>query len=425
MGKLLIKNGRVVDGASNRDEATDLLIEDGKIVAMGANLSDATAEVFDATGKVVMPGAVDLHVHLRDLDQAHKETVATGTAAALKGGVTTLFAMANTVPRLDGAEVIKKYQQIIAVNAVVETHVVGGITQKLEGKALAPIEDYPALGIKAISDDGYDVRDEAVLEEAYAVCQKLDLLLITHPEMHDMAVDGVMNEGSVSAELGVPGQPSEKEWKAVERGVKLALKYKVRAHFTHLTCSESVDLIREAKKQSDLITADVTPHHIMLTDEILRKIGGMGKVNPPLRTEADRQALIEGIKDGTVDCIVTDHAPHSLEEKQKPIPEAAFGFTGLETMIPVTITELHHKQGMPLVDVIGLLTSAPAGIVQIDRGQIREGATANLTIVDLDAEKAVEAASFASKGKNTPFEGMLLKGWPETTVYRGTLYSPL
>lgn len=423
MAKLLINNGRVIDPASGRDEVLDVLIEGGVIKEISERIEvTGDLELYDADGKWVIPGVIDLHVHLRDLNQANKETIETGTMAARKGGVTTVFAMPNTVPRLDNTETIKDYQNLIDDYAAVETHIVGAITEHLLGEKLAALNSYKQHGITMVSDDGYDVNNEGLLKDAYKKCKKLGLLLVTHPEMTSIAPDGVINEGVVSEELKVPGQPNEKEWKAVERGIKLALKTGARAHFTHVSTKESLELVREAKKESDLITCDVTPHHITFTDELVLKEHGMAKVNPPLRSEADRQALIEGIKDGTVDAIATDHAPHTREEKLHKLTEAAFGFVGLETLIPSVLTQLHIKEGIDLLTIIRLMTIGPATIAGLDTGRIAEGARADLTIIDPEMEEKVNPHDFVSKGRNTPFEGMILKGWPVATIYKGEVY---
>jgi dihydroorotase len=421
MAQLLIRNGRVIDPASGRDEVTDILIEGDRIMGVSMIHPSTEAKIVDATGKLVIPGVIDLHVHLRDFDQAYKETVETGTSAALRGGVTTVFAMPNTKPPLDSEENINRYQTLIRQKAAVETHVVGAITRGLRGKELAEIDRYPRLGIRMVTDDGCDVNDEILLEQAYAKAKANGLVLMTHPEMNSIAPNGVVNKGRVSQKLGMPGQPNEKEWKAVERGIRLALKTGARAHFTHLSCAESVERVRQAKRKTDQITCDTTPHHLFLTEELVLKIGGMAKVNPPLRTEADRQALIEGIKDGTIDCVVTDHAPHSMEEKEKDLIHAAFGFTGLETLIPAILQELHFNQKIDLKKVIGLLTSGPAKILGIERGQVQAGASANLTLIDLNLKKMVRRNNLVSKGKNTPFDGMTLKGWPLATIFMGKM----
>ncbi|MBN2096210.1 dihydroorotase [Candidatus Peregrinibacteria bacterium] len=422
MSKLLIKNGRLLDPESGCDQVADILIEDGKIYEIDPVTPSLDAEAVDAGGKLVIPGVIDLHVHLRDLEQAYKETIETGTAAALHGGVTTVFTMPNTQPKLDCAERIKEYLELIRQSAKVHVHVVAAISKGLKGEMLAELEAYPDLSVWFITDDGFDIDDEALLEKAYAKAKGLGLTLMTHPEMHSIAPDGVVNEGKISQQLGVPGQPNEKEYKAVERGIRLAKKTGARAHFTHLSAKESIELIRQAKKETDLITCDATPHHFSLTEDLVLTKGGLAKVNPPLRTEADRQAVIEGIKDGTVDAIVTDHAPHSMEEKDTDIKQAAFGFSEVELLIPTTLNELYHKQGMKLMDVIKLITFNPARLAKLESGRIRTGAPADLTIIDLDLEKKVSQEDMVSKGKNTPFDGMMLKGWPVMTVFEGEVY---
>ena len=422
MTKLLIKNGRILDPASGRDEIADILIEDEKIYEINPISSQLDAEAVDASGKLVIPGVIDLHVHLRDLEQAYKETIETGTQAALHGGVTTVFTMPNTQPKLDSVDTIKEYLELIRNHAKVNVHVVAAITKGIEGKNLAQLEAYPDLSVWFITDDGFDVDDEKLLEQAYVKAKELGLTLMTHPEMHSIAPDGLVNEGMVSEKLGVPGQPNEKEYKAVERGIRLSKKTGARAHFTHLSAKESIELIRQAKKETDLITCDATPHHFSLTEDLVLEKGGLAKVNPPLRTEEDRQAIIDGIKDGTVDAIVTDHAPHSMEEKDTDIKQAAFGFSEVELLIPATLNELYYKQGMELMDVIRLMTSNPAKLAKLESGRIQNGAPADLTIIDLDLEKKVNHEEMVSKGKNTPFDGMTLKGWPVMTIFRGKVY---
>ncbi len=427
--KLLIKNGRIIDPATKTDEQSDILIEDGiitTITPIGSPIgspTDPQLETIDATGKLIIPSAIDLHVHLRDFEQSYKETIATSTKAAWKGGISTVLAMPNTKPPLDCEENIKKYQEIIKNDGEVEVLIAGAITQGLKGNKLADLESYKSLGIKFITDDGFDVNDEGLLEEAYRKAKELDLIVLTHAEIDSIAPDGVMNEGEISKKLGVPGQPNEKEWRAVERGIRLAIKTGTQAHMTHLSTKESIELVRQAKGETELITCDATPHHFMLTEDIVEKLGGIAKVNPPLRTEEDRMAVIGGIKDGTVDALITDHAPHSNEEKNTNLMKAAYGFTGLEILIPTVITELYHNQKIDLMRVIELLTINPARLADLDVGSIQVGKPANITIIDLNTEKKVDTSTFESKGKSTPFDEMSLKGWPVMTAYKGKIYS--
>ena len=421
MSKLLIKNGRIIDPETNKDEISDILIVNDKISKIGKIEDIKNVKIIDASNKVIIPGIIDIHVHLRDMEQSDKETVETGTEAAIKGGVTTVYCMPNTSPKLDSVKNIKKYQKLIN-NAKIDVHIVGAITHSLMGKELADINSYSDLGIQMITDDGFDIDDESVLEVAYKKAKELGLIVMTHPEMHSIAKDGVINEGKISKILNIPGQPNEKEWKAVERGIRIATKIGARAHFTHISTKESVDLIRQIKKTSDFITCDVTPHHIFFTEKEVLEKSSMAKVNPPLRTEADRLSLIEGIKDGTVDLIITDHAPHTEKDKSGSLENSAFGFSEIEISLPVCLTELYHNQGIDLIKVIELMTLAPAKIMNIPVGRIQEGLIANLVIVDLNTEKKVDRNQFISKGKNTPFHGEKLKGWPKTTIYRGNVY---
>lgn len=408
-----------MDPETGRDEVTDILIEDDKIAKIGQIEPEDGMNVNDMTGKLIIPGIIDLHVHLRDMEQSEKETIETGTKAARKGGVTTVFCMPNTTPKLDNSETIKKYLELIK-NARISVHIVGAISKGLSGQELAEIDSYPDLGIRFITDDGCDIDDEELLEQAYQKARDLGLIVMTHPEMMNIAPNGVVNEGKVSKKLSVPGQPNEKEWKAVERGIRIAIKVGARAHFTHLSTKESVDLIRKAKQTSDLITADATPHHFSLTEDEVLKSGSQAKVNPPLRTEEDRLTVIEGLKDGTLDCIVTDHAPH--EKKTDDLTTSAFGFSELEISLPASITELHFNQGMDLMDVISLMTIKPAKLVNLNVGRLQEGFPADITILDLDEEKVVDSSQFVSKGKNTPFNGKTLKGWPVMTITKGMVF---
>jgi dihydroorotase len=421
MSKILLKNGRIIDPETKRDETADILIENDKIAKIGHIEAEDGMNVNDMTGKLIIPGLIDMHVHLRDMEQSDEETIETGTKAARKGGVTTVFCMPNTVPELDSVEAINKYLELIK-NARVNVHIVGAITNKLKGDRLAEIDAYPDFGIKFITDDGVDVDNEELLEEAYHKAKGLGLIVMTHSEIHDIAPDGVVNKGKISEQLNVPGQPNEKEWKAVERGIRIAVKAGARAHFTHLSTKESVDMIRKAKMESDLITADVTPHHFSLTEDEILKSGSQAKVNPPLRTEEDRMAVIDGLKDGTLDCIVTDHAPHTDNDKTDDLITSAFGFSELEISLPASITELHFNQGMDLMDVISLMTIKPAKLANLPVGRLQEGFPADITIVDLETEKAVDSSQFVSKGKNTPFNGKTLKGWPVMTITKGMIF---
>ncbi len=421
MSKILIKNGRILDPESQRDEVADILVEDDKIAQIGHIEAGDNMHTIDATGKLVTPGIIDLHVHLRDMDQAYKETIVSGTKAARKGGVTTVFTMPNTQPALDCREAIERYQELIK-DARVETHIVGAITKGLSSSELSDIDEYKDLGITMISDDGFDIDDEALLESAYEKAKENDLILVTHPEVKEIGKGGVINEGKVSKELGVPGQPNEKEWKAVERGIKLALKTGARAHMTHISTKESVDLVRQAKKESNLITCDVTPHHFSLTEDEVLRVGSLAKVNPPLRTEEDRLALIEAIKDGTIDCIVTDHAPHAEAEKTDDLMTSAFGISQIETSVACTLTELHFKQGMNLMIVIGLMTTKPSKLVNLRQGRLKEGYPADITIIDLEKEVKFDRMSMVSMGKNSPYHGKKLKGWPIITLTKGNVF---
>ena len=422
MSKILIKNGRVVDPSTERDEVSDVLIVDQHIDSVGGSIEpDKGTNVIDATGKLVIPGAIDLHVHLRDLEQDYKETIVTGTKAARKGGVTTVMCMPNTKPPLDCEETIQEYKKLIK-DARVDVHIAGAITKGQKGEELAELDKYPDLDISFITDDGFDVENKELLEKAYKIAKELDLTLMTHAEMHEIAPDGVINEGIVSKKLNLPGQPNKKEWHAIERGIRIALEVGTKAHFTHVSTKDSVALIRDAKKMSHLITCDTAPHYFSLTEDEILKSTSLAKVNPPLRTEEDRLAIIEGIKNGVIDAIITDHAPHAENEKTDDLITSAFGISGLETLVPATITELHFNQKIDLMKVISLLTINPARLANLRVGRLQAGHPADITVVDLETEKAVDRDQFVSKGKNTPFHGKTLKGWPVMTFTKGAIY---
>ena len=411
-----------MDPSTERDEVTDVLVVNQDIGAVGFIKPDKETNIIDATGKLVIPGVVDLHVHLRDMEQSHKETIETGTKAARKGGVTTVFTMPNTKPPLDSAENIKKYLKFIRGNARVDVHIVGAITKGQQGKELAEIQAYPEFGIRFVTDDGHDIDNEVLLKKAYKKAKELNLILMTHPEVHSIAPEGVINEGKVSEKLGVVGQPDEKEWRAVARGLWIALNTGAKAHFTHISTKKSLELIREARKRSNLISCDTAAHYFSLTEDEILKSGSMAKINPPLRTEEDRLAIIEGIKNGIIDAIITDHAPHAENEKTDDLITSAFGISGLETLVPATITELHFNQKMDLMKVISLLTLQPARLANLRVGRLQAGYPADITIVDLETEKTVDRNQFVSKGKNTPFHGKPLKGWPVMTIVKGGVY---
>ncbi|MBI5412032.1 dihydroorotase [Candidatus Peregrinibacteria bacterium] len=422
MPQLLIKNGRLLDPKTKCDEIADILIENERIVRVGKIVSEPSMNVIDATEKLVVPGIYDIHVHLRDLEQSHKETIETGTAAARRGGVTTVLAMPNTQPPLDRAERIREYQQLIQANARVQVYIAGGITRDLKNEALAELDSYPSLGIRVISNDGWDVEGKALLKAAYKKAKELGLLVMTHAEMMNMASGAPINDGPVASRLGVLGSPKAKEIDAIERAIEMAETLGTQLHLTHLSCEESVQLVREAKQRTALITCDATPHHFSLTEDEVLRVGSQAKVNPPLRSESDRQAILEGLEDDTIDAIITDHAPHHIREKTEDLMKSAFGFSGLETLVASTLTELYFHQDMDLMKIFAKMVVAPARILGVPGNSLQEGNPADLAIIDLALEKTVDPDQFVSLGHNTPFRGKKLKGWPIATIVRGTSY---
>jgi len=416
--KLVIKNGHVIDPANQIDQPGDVLIEDGKIAAL-ANHLEADAPTIDATGKVVAPGLVDMHVHLREPGYEYKETIATGTRSAALGGVTSVAAMPNTNPPLDNQAAIRFVREKAHSEGVVNVYPIGNITKGGEGKELAEIGDLYQAGAVAISDDGKPVMNAEVMRHAMEYARIFKLPVISHCEDINLAAGGVMHEGYMSTMLGLKGIPAAAETVMIARDLMLAKLTGAHIHIAHVSTQEGVELIRQAKRQGINVTAEVTPHHLTLTEENLINYDTNLKVNPPLRTAADVAALVEGLQDGTLDVIATDHAPHAIEEKEVEFNNAYFGMVGLETLLPLVITKLVQGQLLSLPAVLAKLTVNPARILGIAKGTLGIGADADILIFDPQATRTVDVNSFASKGKNSPFHGWTLQGVVDTVLVGG------
>ncbi|MDH4226267.1 MAG: dihydroorotase [Deltaproteobacteria bacterium] len=428
MKRMLIRNGRVVDPASNVDGNFDLVIMGGRIASIkpsGEKLetpetTDAGWDIIEASGKLVIPGLIDLHVHLREPGEEYKETVESGTRAAAAGGVTTVFCMANTKPVNDSESITKFIKDRAEASGFGAVYPVGAITKGLKGETSSEFFELKASGCLAVSDDGRPVASASVMRRALEYAKGAGLVVITHAEEPTLS-KGSMNEGAVSTRLGLRGIPNEAEDSMVGRDIGLAELTGARLHVAHVSTKGAVELIRAAKKRGVQVTAEATPHHLALTDDAVTLHGGYdtdAKMNPPLRSRADVDALIEGIKDGTIDCIATDHAPHSALEKDVEFDVAANGVVGLETSLGVVLT-LVNSGHLTLVDVIRAMTANPAKAMGLGSGALRVGSQADVAVVDLDAEWTVEPEKFLSKGRNTPFKGWKLKGRVVTTVYNG------
>ena len=425
MKSLLIQEGRFIDPGQRLDMVGNMLITEGIIVRLGkgelAPVSDC--DVLPAKGLVVCPGFIDLHCHLREPGFEEKETIATGTQAAARGGFTTVCCMPNTNPPLDNITTIELVRTKAKTEGVIRVLPIACITKGRQGKELTPMGALAATGVLVFSDDGSPVLDSRLMHQALEWSWTADLLVINHCEDTTVTAGGVINEGQISQTLGLPGMPAAAEEKMVERDLKLAEKTGGRLHIAHVSTAGSVELIRKAKARGVPVTAEATPHHLTLTEEKVKECGTQAKVNPPLRTAEDVRALIQGLKDGVIDIIATDHAPHTEADKQGDFLQAAFGISVFETAFG-SLMGLVHSGQLTLTKLIAGLTSGPAKIIG-DRygrlGTLATGAPADITIFDPDKEWRVNPGDFASKGKNTPWAGSVLKGKVMATIYGGKL----
>ena len=439
--RILIAGGRVIDPASGVDEVVDLLIEDGRIVRIGKDVRGAeppeankgkrskaakNAEsainvdrVMDAAGLVVCPGLIDMHVHLRQPGREDKETIATGTLAAARGGFTAVCCMPNTDPVNDTRSVTEFILDTAKREGAVHVYPVGAISKGLRGEELAEIGELFESGCVAVSDDGRPVMNAELMRRAMEYAGMFDLPVISHCEDLHLSGKGVVHEGIVSTELGLCGIPSTSEAAMVARDILLAELTGARLNIAHVSAAESVRLIREAKARGVRVSCEATPHHFALTEEAVRGFDTNAKMNPPLRSESDRQAILAGLRDGTIDVIATDHAPHTAQEKEQEFDVAPFGVIGSETALALTLTTLVASGTLSLNQAIAKLTSEPARILKLPKGRIAEGADADLTIFDLDREWTVDTSGFASKSRNTPFHGWRLKGGTVATIVAG------
>jgi len=408
MGKILIRGGQVIDPADQRDGPFDILIERGKIAQIQPAIAPNGATVIDATGTLVVPGLVDLHTHLREPGREDKETIATGSAAAARGGFTTICAMPNTTPPADHRGVVDLIHQAAQRCGIVSVHAVGSITKGRQGKELTDFGELFDAGCIALSDDGNPVADSFLMRRALEYAKVFGRPLIQHAEDPALSAGGVMHEGLVSTTLGLRGIPSEAESVLVARDLALAELTGGWVHVAHLSSGASVELIRQAKRRGVHVTCEVTPHHVALTHEAVGTFETRAKVNPPLRTEQDRLALVEGLRDGTIDCIATDHAPHTEWEKDADFDSAPFGISGLETALGVCVETLVKPGLLTWSQLIEKLSINPARIAGLECGTLGVGREADLTLIDPIAQWTVDSQRFASKGRNTPFAGRTL-----------------
>jgi len=417
---LLVKGGRLVDPASGFDGLADCLILNGKVAEVGPALRAAEGTpVVDAAGKVVAPGFIDMHVHLREPGYEYKETIATGTRAAALGGFTRVACMANTEPVNDNRAVTDYILAKARDEGWVRVHPVGAVTRDLKGESLAELGELAEGGCVAYSDDGRPIMNAGLLRRALEYIQPFGLPVISHAEDSTLAAGGVMHEGVVSTELGLRGIPSAAEEVMVARDIILAELTGSPVHIAHVSTAGAVRLIRNAKARGLRVTAEVTPHHLLLTEEAVRSFDTDTKMNPPLRSKADREALQEALADGTLDAVATDHAPHAPAEKEVEYDHAAFGVVGLETAVPLLLHHLVHGGILDLPTLIARFTGGPARILNLPGGHLGKGADGDLVILDLDREHEVDVARFASRSRNSPFGGWRLRGFVWMTVVGG------
>jgi len=422
---LLIRSGRVVDPASGTDGVLDILIRGSRVEAIRPNIDAPGADVIDAAGLVVAPGFIDLHVHLREPGQTAKETILTGSRAAVRGGFTTVCAMPNTTPPQDHPEVIAYVRAEADRAGLVGVLPVGALTKGLRGAELTDVEALSKAGAAAFSDDGKCIQDEALMRRAMESARKAGSFVIDHCEDTALAEGGVIHEGAVSRRLGLRGIPAAAEEAMVARDIKLAEAAGVRVHIAHLSTRGAAELVRAAKRRGVPVTAEVTPHHLLLTESALEGRDPNFKMNPPLRGDDDAAALLEAVRDGTVDVFATDHAPHTAAEKSAGIEGAPFGVVGLETAVSLLLDRLVGRDILSLDRFVAMWTVKPAGVLgRRGLGRVAPGGEADLTLLDLGREVIVDAAAFASKGRNTPFDGWALRGAPVLTVRGGRVVYP-
>jgi dihydroorotase len=422
--QILLKGGTLIDPGSGRDEQMDILVRDGRIESMGKGINAPAAQVIELKGKIVAPGFIDMHVHLREPGFEYKETILTGCTAAAAGGFTAVCCMPNTNPPIDDESVIRfiESKAKIALNGLVQVHPIAAVTMGRKGEHIAPLAEMSAAGAVAFSDDGDPVFDAEIMRRALEYARMFGKPIIQHAQELSLTKGGAMNEGYAATELGLPGMPPIGEDIMIARDLKLVAYTGGRYHVAHLSTAGGVQLVRHAKREGLQVTSEATPHHFTLTDDAVRTFDTNTKMNPPLRTAEDVEAVKEGLRDGTVDVIATDHAPHSFDEKQVEFQAAPFGIIGLETAVGLVITELVGKNIITLYQMVEKMSTNPRKIVGLPPITVQEGEVANLTILDPVVTWIVDPSTFKSLSKNSPFGGRRLTGRAVGVINNGQTY---
>jgi dihydroorotase len=420
-GRLLLRGGRVIDPSRNVDAMLDVALEGGVVAELGPRLAARGGQVLDVTGQVVCPGFVDLHVHLREPGREDKETIATGTRAAAAGGYTSVCCMPNTTPVNDHAGITRLILEKARSEGAVRVYPIGAVTKGSKGEELAELGEQKAAGCVAFSDDGRPVSSARMMRRALEYAKAFDVPIVDHCEDCTLTEKAPMNEGPTSSLLGLRGWPGVAETIMVERNVLLAELTGGRVHIAHLSTAGAVDAVRRGKARGVRVSAEATPHHLLLTDQVVREseYDTNTKMNPPLRSETDRRAVLEGLRDGTIDCIATDHAPHCVDDKKVEYDQAAFGIVGLETAAALCLDRLVTPGHLTLLQLIALLSTRPARLFGLPGGSLAPGTPADVCVLDPARRRTVDPAHFESKGRNTPFGGWTLTGWPVLTLLGG------
>ncbi|WP_163970727.1 dihydroorotase [Oceanobacillus halotolerans] len=416
--KLLLQNVKQLL-ANDEMERCDVLVEDGIVQQIAPQIDSTADETIDCNGHLILPGLVDVHIHLREPGGEYKETIVTGTKAAAKGGFTTVCAMPNTNPVPDNVKTMEQLQEKLNKDAVVRVLPYAAITKGLQGNDLTPMEDLAEFNIFAFTDDGVGIQTADMMYRAMKEAVRVEKPIVAHCEDNSIVYGGVAHDGEISKRLKLPGLPSLSESVQIARDVLLAEATGCHYHVCHVSTKESVRVIRDAKKAGIPVTAEVTPHHLLLNEEYIQEDDANLKMNPPLRSKEDQQALVEGLMDGTIDFIATDHAPHAESEKEVGFRDAPFGIVGLETAFPLLYTYFIQQHNLSLKQLVDWLTIKPAEAFDLPYGRLQEGCAADITLIDLQTEKEINKETFASKGKNTPFHNWTAKGYPVLTIVNG------